>query len=325
MAQPVATPSEPPVTLPRVDLCIMLAGSQRASPLMSETGCSVLDLSISPTHTVLGAWIERLSEAPAASVDGLEVRVVHDDRTPGPVIETETGPMRIVIRKESRAFRGPAGVVRDECASLPPSATILIAEAGRLPACSLAELLTVHAGTGAAVTVACNPDRSTSGLYLVRAEALELVPANGFMDLKEQWLQRALSAGFDIRVARLPDPGVLSLRTREQFLDAARMLNDLPVPADSIDEPPPAPEPAGVNRRSILSRTATIAPGAVVVDSVVMEHATVAAGAVVVRSLVCPRSVVPPDAVVSDSVVGPEAVHLKGAAQGRPGNNMERR
>lgn len=323
-AAPAASPEAPAVALPKIDLCVMLAGGQRASPLVAESGCSVLDFSISPTHTVLGAWIERLAEAPAASDDGLEVRVVHDERTPGPVIETDTGPMRVVIRKEQRAFRGPAGIVRDECAALDPGATVLIVEAGRLPACSITPLLADHKRTGAAITVARNPDRSTAGLYLVRAEALELVPGNGFMDLKEQWLQKALGAGFDIRVASLPDPGVLSLRSRERFLEAVQMLNQLPDPSESIDEAPPAPEPEGVNRRSILSRTATIAPGAVVVDSVIMEHATVAAGAVVVRSLVCPRSVVPPDAVVTDSVLGPEAVHLKGAAQHRP-RNRERR
>ncbi|HBS29688.1 MAG TPA: hypothetical protein DEB06_09625 [Phycisphaerales bacterium] len=303
----------------------MLAGAQRASALLEGAGCSVLDLSVSPTHTVLGLWVQRLLGIRPASRDGLEVRIIHDERTPGPIIEAETGDLRVTIRKESREFRGPAGIVKDECAGLDPDALVLIVEAARLPGCPLLPLLEDHARTGAAISVAANPDRTPAGLILARADTLGLVPANGFMDLKEQWLQRALGAGYDIRTARLPEPGMVALRTREQFLEAVRRLNALADPLETVDEAAAALEPGGANRRSILSRTATIAPGAVVVDSVVMEHAAVAAGAVVVRTLVCPRAVVRPDSVVTDAVVGPGAVHLKGAAQQLAPRNRERR
>ncbi len=299
-----------PEATPTLAACVLLAGGPRPSPLALETGCSVLDLTLTPTRTVLGVWIERLTELCPLSGPRLEVRIVHDERTPEPIVVSDPGPLEVRIDRERRSYRGPAGITRDECADLDESDRVLVVEAGRLAGCSLRPLLMDHAQTGADVTIGANPDGSTSGIYVVRVGSLSLVPKNGFMDLKEQWLQKALGAGLDLRVHRFPEPGVISLRTREQFLGAARRLNGFSDPMQSITEWPDASEPGGGDDRSVLARTSTIAPGAVVLDSVVMDHATIAAGAVVVRSLVCPRAVVGPDEVVVDGFVTRNGVGL---------------
>lgn len=299
-------------TAPCPAACILLAGGPRASPLAVEAGFSVLDLSLTPTRTVLGLWIERLAEVCPREGPRLEVRIVHDDKSPEPILSCDPGPLDVRVVAESRTFRGPAGVTKDQCEDLRGSETVLIVEGGRPAASSLVPLLADHARLGSDITVACNDDDSTAGIYVVRCGTLSLVPKNGFMDLKEQWLQRAVGAGLHVRVHRFPPPGVLSLRTREQFLAAVRVLNGLPDPALSVAVDADEAEQTPQNSRSVIARSATLAPGAVVIDSVVMEHATVASGAVVARSLVCPRAVVGPDAMVVDRVVGRGELGLSG-------------
>lgn len=302
-----------PHSLPSLAACVLLVGGPRPSPLAAETQCSVLDLSLTPTRTVLGLWIERLTEMCSLSGPRLEVRVVQDGRSPEPMVVCDPGPLEVRFDREQRSYRGPAGIAKDECADLDPDETVLIVEGARLAGCSLRPMLETHARTGADITVGANADGSTSGLYVMRVGTLSLAPSNGFMDLKEQWLQKAVKAGLNIRVHHFPDPGVLSLRTREQFFAAARRVNGFPDPLDSVAPWPDVSELETGDDRSVIARTATIAPGAVVIDSVVMDQATIAAGAVVARSLVCPRAVIGPDVAVIDQVVTRNGVGLSGS------------
>lgn len=292
----------------RLSTAIILSGGPRPAPIVADTGHSVLDLSVSPTRTVLGVWIERLSELAPTVGPPVKVRVVSDDRHPDPVMVCDPGPLELALVRERRNYRGPAGTTKDETAALGPGEQILVVEAARLPLCSLVRLLEQHVESGADVTVAGNPDGSTAGLYMLRRSSLDLVPGNGFMDLKEQWLSRAVGAKLDVRVYQCPSPGVLPLRTREHFLEAVRVLNNLPDPWQSVIQTADAREPEGPACRSVLAESATVASGAVVVDSIVMENATIAPGAIVLRSLVCPRAVVGPDVEVVDGVVGRGAI-----------------
>ncbi len=296
--------------MPKLAACVLLTGGPRPSPLAMEAGCSVLDLSLTPTRTVLGLWIERLTEVSPLSGPRMELRVIHDEKSPEPMLLSDPGPLEVRIGHERRSYRGPAGITKDECADLEEEETVLVVEGGRLAGCSLAPMLTHHAAMGADITVGSNPDGSTSGLYVVRVGSLGLVPKNGFVDLKEQWLQRALATGLRVGVFRNPAPGALLLRTRQQFLEAARTINGFQGPLESVMERVGKPEPRGRDGRSVVSRSATVAPGAVVVDSVVMDEATVAAGAVVARSLVCPRAVVGADETIVDGVVTRNGVGL---------------
>ena len=159
-------------------------------------------------------------------------------------------------------------------------------EAARYPAVSLGHVVAAHARKRCDVTVMANPDGAPAGVYLIRCGTLELVPLRGFVDLKEQWLPRVKSAGHSVRVARLPEPGMLPLRTRRQFLAAARVAN-----------------PLTGSDRCVVCSGGLIGPGATVIDSIVMPGAVVGAGAVVVRSLLCPDTRTQPGVDIVDSIV----------------------
>jgi hypothetical protein len=157
---------------------------------------------------------------------------------------------------------------------------VLVAEAARLLTCPLEPLLADHALHRADVTVASNPDHSPAGVYLVRCGVLDLVGPLGFVDLKEQWLPRAVDAGLSVQVHELAGSGALPLRTRRQFVDAA------------------APDGSRV-----VCAGGLIGPEASVVRSIVMPGAVVGPMAKVVRSLLCPDSRVRAGANIVDAVV----------------------
>lgn len=196
--------------------CIILAGGLRPPPLAQATGQSVLDLRITPSRTVLGSWVDHV-----ALLTRCPLRVVFGDSVPEPALP-EHAPDAVTIIRESARYRGPAGVVRDQCIGGDPCDTILVAEGARWLDGDISELLVAHATSGAAVTVATNPDDSPAGMYLLRRETLGLVADRGFIDLKEQWLEKVHQAGLPIFVHRLTSPGTRRLWTHDQFLEAAK-------------------------------------------------------------------------------------------------------
>ncbi len=304
MSQP-----DTPNPRPRITSCILLAGGPRPSPLTVESGYSVLDLSPTPDRTLLGLWIERI--APLASLDHtMSLRVVTGQGSPEPVLECDPGPLELSIAPEKRRYRGPVGVARDEAQALRGDDLVMIIEGARLPGSDLLPLAATHQRTDSDITVGINPDDSPAGVYVLRRATLDLVPKVGFMDLKEQWLPKAREAGMRIHTHRFDAPGVMLVRTREQFLQAARTLNNLPDPRQSVVLTAPDTTTVGHDETSVIASSATVAQGAVVTGSVVMEHATVAAGAIVARSIVCPKAVVGAEMTVLDSVVGRSAVQL---------------
>jgi glycosyltransferase involved in cell wall biosynthesis len=265
----------------RVDLAasILLAGGLRPSPLAAAAGCSVLDLWPNPDQTVFDCWLDRIAELAGELSRVVPVRVVHDANT-NPPWPGSRSCGQLLIEQEPRPLRGPAGILRDLCRDYGPQEHVLVAESARLLTCPLVPMLAEHARLGADVTVASNPDRSPAGIYLVRCGVLDLVPAAGFVDLKEQWLPRAVDAGLSVRVHDLPGPGALPLRTRRQFLAAA-----------------------AASGSRVVCRGGLIGPDASVLDSIVMPGAVVGPMAIVMRSLLCPGSRVRAGANIVDAVV----------------------
>jgi glycosyltransferase involved in cell wall biosynthesis len=264
-----------------VDLAasILLAGGLRPSPLAATAGCSVLDLWPAADATVLDLCLDAIAELAGELSRVVPVRIVHDAHAPPPWPRAGS-TAQVIIEQEPRPLRGPAGLLRDLCRDYGSHDHVLVAESARLPACSLAPVLAEHARHAADVTVVANPDHSPAGVYLVRCGVLDLVPAAGFVDLKEQWLPRAVEAGFNVRVHVLEAPGAMPLRTRRQFLDAA------------------AP-----NGSRVVCPGGLIGPGASVIDSIVMPGAVVGPMATVLRSLLCPGSEVHAGANVVDAIV----------------------
>jgi len=293
---------------PRAGACVVLAGGIRPSPLMRETGSPTLDLWLGPMGTVLEHWLTRAAEA---SAPGVRVQVVHDARMAGPAAPRNSSGLEVSIVAEPRSLRGPAGILKDVCADLDASSVALVGDAARWLSRAPTDLLEAHAARGAAVTVAVNADGSPAGLYAVTVGALERVATRGFVDIKEQWLERLSEAGAGVWTHRLAGAGTLPLRTREQFLEAARQSSGGGQCLSSRGLWSRA-EASGAWR--VVAPEATVDAGASVVESVVMPGAEIGGGAAVVRSIVGPSARVEAGEIVNAQVrlgrsVGKIAMH----------------
>lgn len=296
-----------------VDLCVLLAGGLKPSPLAVAAGCSVLDLSADGRQTILEHWMEHL--APLGSDSSpLPVRVVHGPQLPPTTPDSGRVPpsLQLRVERESKDFRGPAGVVKDAAEDLPPDATVLVVEASRWFGGNLAEILAAfrgesESGVTVPVTVTATAGGAPGGIVVLRRDTLDLVSDLGFMDLKEQWLGKVSESGHDVRVVKLDEssPSVL-LRDRADLLASSRCCATVQVDAE-------ASEHTAGRLRSLFSESeggyfaavapnSTVEPNTSIVDSVIMGGATVRSGAIVARSLICPGALVDANEVVVDQV-----------------------
>jgi hypothetical protein len=285
----------------------MLCGGLTPAPITRAMGRAVIDLPVSRESTLLELWERRLA-ALGVFEAGLKAVMLHTRDIPGPTISDDRRE-RFVVRVEPDGLRGPAGAVRDAVGHGDAGEYVLVVEANRYPGASLSPLMTQARRGGEDVIVAANPGDEPGGAYLIRRGVLELVPPEGFMDLKEQLLGRAADRGKRMAVVELAGPGAKAVRTRRDLLAAAgaeaRTLGRV------VDRLSVAQRPvvlAEENWPSVVRPGADIAAGAVLVESIVMAGAHVLEGAVVVRSVVAPGVTIPAGAQVVDAVVTREGV-----------------
>lgn len=284
--------------------CCLLDGGVRPSPLVEQTGRSVLDLNLGPERRLLDVWIDALSDL-AFDVDRPVLRVLHGGDVPAPSHRPE-GVLRIEITPDSDSYRGPAGVVRDAMWDLEPDTEFLVCEAGRYIATGLPELLECHRGTGADVTIAREASGSPAGLLVVSRATLDHVADRGFVDLKEQWLGKIIGKGAKVMVCDLPAGAALSIRTRLDLLQAARIEAGSADPTAFRDGPDLSARTRLARRVQAgwaVSPRARVSESAVVARSIVMEGAVIGDDAVVSSSVVMPGAVVAPGSMVMDRVV----------------------
>ena len=309
-----------PTLSPTIDLCVLLAGGLRPSPLASAAGRSVLDLSVDGKRSILQHWLDLLGAL--ASPDGkpIPVRILHGSALApaSPAEEDIPASLDITIERETKDFRGPAGVVKDAADHLPPEATVLVIEAARWFSGDLAEIVRAHhapahadryaaqpapqssASNHTAVTVVANRDRSPAGVVVLQRSTLDPISQLGFMDLKEQWLGRIREIGRVVRVFDLGSRSSLVLREREGLLAAARSA------ATNHGQAPvfrPLYSEYQQGYFAAVSPYSTIEPNTSIADSVIMEGAVVKSGAVVARSVICQGAVVGPGEVIIDRVL----------------------
>jgi hypothetical protein len=219
-------------------------------------------------------------------------------------VKPSSSGLAISMERDGQMFRGPAGATKDACQSYLPESQILVAEAGRYLAGDLIPIVSEHLGRSADITIVTNPDNSPAGIFLLRQRTLDLVPRIGFNDLKEQWLGKAVDASYNVRVHRLSRSRSYGLRTREEFLEAARaaggITSAIPSRADGVSGQVDC-EDDGVS----LGDGVLVGRATVIVDSVVMPGAEIGEGAIVARSIVCPGARIPQGATVVDAVVPP--------------------
>lgn len=294
--QPSSVSAERPVpkAVPPLKACILLSGSIKPSELVAGAACSVLDLYLTPHLTVLDAWLQRFQSLARAHGESHFVRVLHGGDTQVPAgVSAAAEPEGIAIECDRAEYRGPAGVVRDACERYAPDDLVLVAEAARYVHADLVPALAHHGFHASDVTVLANPDKSPAGLFILKVSTLALVPEVGFIDLKEQWLGKAVKSGVAVRAFTL-DGCSYELRTRQQFLHAARVA------------------------ASAVAVHADTQAGQRIIDSVVMPGAVIGADAVVARSILCAGAHVAAGEVVVDAIVPRVGVHSK-TSLGRKG------
>ncbi len=298
---------EPAAIPPTIAGCVLLAGGLVPSPLVEEAGQPSLELSLTARQTVFDRWCDVLFDAAVGDRHPLKrpiLQVVHSGPPYRPRRDFSDPRFEVLTQEEPGSYRGPAGVLRDVAQEYDDDDVLLVAEAARFIAGGLGQFLGDWSRLRPDVLIACHPGGEPAGIMLVRRGSLELVPNEGFMDVKEQWLPKVVRAGLKVWTSETRDFRPYPLRTREQFLDASAVAAGIgcsETRGDGVLGPPRVLGP-GIDK-SRVSETAQVAPGAVIADAIVMPGAVIGAGAIVVRSIVCPDAVVEHNAEVVDRIV----------------------
>lgn len=282
-----------------VAACVLLAGGLRPSALVLATGRNVLDLFATESRSVLDIWLTRLS-----ALGAFPVRVVYGGENPAPTTPPRENWPGLTFEPEPHGYRGPAGILRDLCADYPGESTVLVGEAARFVSCEIGELLREHRRRNADATLGMNADGSPAGVFAIRRSALDCVGRVGFMDLKEQWLNKVLSSGGSVYAHELRGAGALPLRSRTELLDAARVASGLSRPEHSFAPVSHVRGERSATGATIVCAGARVASSAILHDAVVMPGAEVGEDAVVVRSIVAPGVRVENGSELIDVVAG---------------------
>jgi hypothetical protein len=279
---------------------IVLAGGLRSSPISKATGRSVLDLFLTSRQTVLDLWLDRFAVCSGRFGGPVPVRVAFGANVPPPASLGHCAE-HVSFELDPRPFRGPAGLLGDLCRRYQPDQHVLVVEASRGPTVDLQPLLDEHAEYEADITLGCNPDGSLAGMLVARCRAMRLIPLIGFMDLKEQWINRAREAGLRVRAFHFKPPGAPRIGTLDQFLRTARTIARGSSEAGAAEcGVVRAGDGLGVN---IICPGARVEPGATLVDSIVMPGAIIGAGSVVVRCLVAHQTFIQSGTKIADLII----------------------
>lgn len=280
---------------------VLMAGGFSPPPIAGATGRAALDLHASVAETLLDHWLDAIeSVGSAATVGG--VLCACGGAAPCPAGAGD----RVRVFPDESDFRGPAGALRDALNHAPGCDLVLALEAARVCRLDLERVVRSHSEQGAAVTVVAHADGSPAGVYLLRADSLDLVPHKGFMDLKEQWLGRVTERGLPTLVHRVPNNACPRVRTRSEYLRAVLPWDSCEVSGAAEAQHEPRVFDGARLTRSLVCEGAEVNPGAVCVDSVVLPGAVVEPGALVARSVVAHDTRVREGVEVVDGVFGPQ-------------------
>jgi len=279
---------------------VLLAGALRPSLLKARIGRPVVELPVEPGRTILDMWSEEIERlAGRMDRDRLPVIVMLDSGAPWPTRTRGSERAPISIERDPLEYRGTGGVLRDLCENYEDGDHLLLGTATQMLLDPLEELARELAERQAAVSIMAHRDGSPSGLMLVNCGAVRMLPAVGYVDLKEQGLGM-INREHPVRVVEREFPTGLSIRTRSGYIRAlltAQRRQDRGREADD-----PFAE-GGLPTFRLVEEGAAVADDARIHDSVILAGGTVESGATVVRSVVCPGGVVRRRSRVVDMVV----------------------
>jgi hypothetical protein len=290
----------PPRALSGLRAMVLLGGAVRASELSSGTRRSLLDLPLDSEGSILTHWLGHAQEvAQWAALSRLPVRVMVNQNAPDP-ISADTGHYgEFRVERDLSDFRGTGGVLHDLAAGYDDEDLILVANAAQILLDPLPAIAAELHARKADVAVVSHEDGTPSGLMLVSCRALRMIPARGFVDMKEQALP-LIAARYDVRVMHRRRPTGLPVRSLNDYIQALRFhhsrKNGRPTASDPLAED-------WSPTFSLAERGSHVDASARLHDSVVLSGARVEPGAVVVRSVVCPGSTIGRDHTAVDRLV----------------------
>lgn len=286
--------------LSRLRSLVLLGGSVRASALSSCARRSVLDLPLDESGSILNHWLTHAREvARLADIQRLPVRVMvnHNAMEPVSAAPIHYGSFR--VERDLSDYRGTGGVLHDLAADYDDDDLILVANAAQVLLDPLTGIAAALQHKGGDVAVVSHEDGTPSGIMLVTCKTLRLIPATGFVDMKEQALP-LIASKYDVRVLRHRRPTGLPVRSISDYVQALRFHHLRR--SGRLGSTDPLAEDWSPSF-SIVEPGASVDASARVHDSVVLRGARVEPGAVLVRSVVCEGAVVWRDRTAVDQLV----------------------
>lgn len=289
--------------LSRLRAVVLLGGSVRTNAFASATGRAVLDLPLDESGSILNFWLGQAAEvALGAKLDRLPVRVMVNQNSPEPISADARFMGGYRVERDQSEYRGTGGVLRDIAHAYADDDLILVANAAQILLDPLQVILANLQLKRADVTVISHDDGTPSGIMLFACKTLRLLPAEGFVDMKEQGLP-LIAKQFDVRAIQCRRPTGLPVRSLEAYIQALhyyhRRRKGKPAVTDPLAED-------WTPSFSLIEAGATVDASVRVHDSVVLAGACVEPGAVLVRSIVCPGAVVRRDRNAVDQLIAVE-------------------
>lgn len=300
-------------TLPRISqnrklrAFVILGGSIRPTPFRAAINRSILDMPLEEGRRLLLHWQQQAVDlANVYRMDQLPIRVLVDRDSHLPVSAKPIEGCAVSIERDRAEYRGTGGILRDLADDYDDDDFILVVNGGQILTSSLPEMTHQLHEIEADVSFVAHQDGTPSGLMLVRCEALRMISARGYVDMKEQALP-AIARRF--RVAHLDQrrPTGMPLHSFQDYLAGVRWWHqvgrgDSAGSADGVS----STESRRRETRSsfcIVEPGAAVDPGAYLHDCVVLRGAKVGAGAVVARSVLCAGSVLAPNETAVDELL----------------------
>lgn len=269
---------------------VLLGGSVRGNTFATAIGRSILNLPVEANRSVLSCWRESTAGlARFLGVRRLPMRVLIDRASPEPSVLAADPRVEVSVERDPADFRGTAGVLRDISLGYDAGDYLLVANSAQLLLEPLAGVVDAMGSRCGDVVLVTHGAGTPAGLMLIRCGALDGVPEQGFVDLKEQALPK-IATRHCVKVLDLPEPVGLPLRTMSDYVGALRSYHR------RAHGPVPLSVPFAEDWQpsfSIVEDGAAVGRGVRVHDSVVLGGARVEDHAVLVRSVVCPGAVVP--------------------------------
>jgi N-acetylglucosaminyldiphosphoundecaprenol N-acetyl-beta-D-mannosaminyltransferase len=287
-------------SLSRLRSVVLLGGSVRQTELATAIGRSILDLPVDESGSILNHWLSHAAElARYAELTSLLVQVLVSRSTPEPISASARYASAFHVLRDQSEYRGTGGALHDLARNLDDEDLVLVANAAQLlldPLSVIAAALDRKRGD---VCLISHQDGTPSGVMLVRCKTLRVIPATGFVDMKEQALP-LIAQQFDVKVMQCRRPSGVPIRSLSDYIGALRSYHRsrsrLGVGGDPLAEDW---QPAF----AIVEEGATVDPRAHVHDAVVLRGGIVEAGASAVRCVVCPGGVVRQKTTVVDKFV----------------------